>query len=149
MYNRTPRVAYNDQKKSALKRGVEWQFTFEQWLRWWETELGYNWFKLRGHHTGEYVMARNGDKGPYEASNVRCILVENNHNEYNFNKSSSLGKSHRSRLSSKLVTAIYKANGSYKDIAKYYKLDVHSVHRIKCAKCYVAITKGLEKGRSG
>src|SRR5512139_670119 len=94
-YRRTPREAYNDQKKSALKRGVDWQFTFQQWEAWWLTNLGPDWFKMRGHKTGQYVMARKGDVGPYSPSNVWCALVEDNHNEYNLNKGSQAGKAHR------------------------------------------------------
>lgn len=146
VYKRTPRVAWNDQKKSAIKRGVEWHFTFEQWVIWWEAYLGSNWFRLRGHKTGQYVMARNGDTGPYKIGNVRCVKVEDNHNEYNSAKPSQANKTHRKRLNSKVVIDIYKAKGTYAVIAQQHGLDTHAVHRIKCGKCYVKVTAGIEKG---
>lgn len=146
-YKRTPNVAYWDQRRSAEKRGVGWCFTFKEWVNWWEANLGPDWFRLRGHKTGQYVMARNGDKGPYERSNVRCALVEDNHNEYNLNKSSQAGKQHRKRLNPDTVVAIYTADETYAVIARRFNLDVHSVHRIKCQKAYVKITENIEKGR--
>lgn len=148
MYKRTPRVAWNDQKKSAINRGIWWNFTFEEWIAWWQRHLGRNWFKLRGYHTGQYVMARKGDKGPYTKSNVRCIRVEDNHNEYNLTKISQAGKSHRGRLPFEIVKAVYEADGRYADIAKQFGLNEHSVHRIKCQKAYKAITAVIEKGGS-
>jgi len=148
MYKRTPRVAWNDQKKSAIKRGVGWDFTFESWSQWWETNLGPDWFILRGHHTGQYVMARNGDKGPYTRGNVRCVRVEDNHNEYNLTKSEQTGRPHRKRLDAKTVASIYQATGFYEEIALQYNLPTHIVHRIKCQKAYKTITDRLVKGGS-
>lgn len=147
-YKKTPYNAFTIQKRLALKRGLGWQFTFEEWVAWWEANLGPDWFKKRGHHTDEYVMARRGDVGPYAASNVRCALVQENHNDYNFNKPSSLGIPHRGRLRPDVVKAIYVSNDVYREIAKRYGLNVHMVHRVKCQKSYKAITDKLEKGSS-
>lgn len=91
------------------------------------------------------VMARK-DVGPYSPSNVWCALVEDNHNEYNLNKGSQAGKAHRKRLSPDVVKAIYESNDQYSMIAAQHGLDVHSVHRIKCRKCYKQITERLVKG---
>lgn len=146
-YKRTPREAYNDQRKSAIRRGVGWQFTFEEWVSWWEANLGPDWFRLRGHKTDQYVMARKGDKGPYTKSNVRCALVQDNHNEYNLNKAGQKGKVHRPHLTDVVVIEIYKSADLYADIAKRFSLDVNSVHRIKCQKAYAKITANVEKGR--
>ncbi len=147
-YKRTPYVAFNDQRKSARKRGIGWQFTFDGWVKWWEAQLGPDWFKMRGHFYGQYVMARNGDEGPYAPSNVRAAKVEDNHGEFNRNKPGGNRKKRR-HLSPQTVAAIYQAEGLYADLAKRFKLDVHSIHRIKCRKCYANITEGLEKGGSG
>lgn len=144
-YKRTPNVAYHDQKKSAIKRGIGWHFTFDQWINWWEVNLGSDWFKKRGHHTGQYVMARNKDKGPYASWNVRCAKVEENHREFNAHKGSQL-KAYRKRLSREEVIEIYTAHGCYVTLATRFNLNVHTVHRIKCRKCYKQITQGLAKG---
>jgi hypothetical protein len=148
MYKRTPRVAWNDQKKSAIKRGIGWYFEFDDWVAWWEANLGKDWFSKRGHRTGQYVMARNGDCGPYARQNVRCVKVEANHNEYNLTKASQQGQVHRTSLPKEVVKQIYQADGLYSAIAKQFDLDVHSIHRIKCQKCYKQITDKLEKGCS-
>lgn len=145
-YFRDARVAYSDQRKSAIKRGVGWQFTYEDWVAWWMKHLGQNWFEKRGHKTGQYVMARNGDAGPYAEWNIRCALVEENHNDYNYSKPSQLGKPHRKRLSDAVVVNVYTMNGTYRDIAEQVGLTVHDVHRIKCRKAYKALTERLEKG---
>lgn len=148
-YKRTPNVAYWDQKRSAVKRGIGWQFTYKEWVSWWEANLGSDWFRNRGHHTGQHVMARNGDKGPYAPWNVRCAKVEDNHNDYNLTKTSQANKTHRKRLHPNIVKAIYVAHGPYASLAKKFGLDVHSIHRVKCQKAYKAITEKLEKGCSG
>lgn len=73
---------YNKHKWTATKqRGIDFDFTFEEWCAWWEKHLGPNWAVMRGCKKGQYVMSRRGDKGPYAAHNVRCILAEHNHLE--------------------------------------------------------------------
>jgi len=72
------RTAWLGHKHGARVRGINFDFTYEEWTKWWETHLGPNWFELRGNATGKYVMARNGDKGPYAPWNVRCITMADN-----------------------------------------------------------------------
>lgn len=146
-YKKTPKTAYDIQKRLAGKRGLGWEFTFEKWCDWWEIELGKDWFKKRGPHTGQYVMARNGDIGPYAVGNIRCALVEENHNDYNLNKGCQKGIYKRKNLTREVVIKIYKSDKKYFEIAAEFGLKVHDVHRIKCQKAYVKITEGLEKGR--
>lgn len=67
---------YHVQKCGAKRRGIEWRFTFETWVEWWEDNLGYNWVKKRGKHRGQYQMARKGDKGAYSPGNVQCLKTE-------------------------------------------------------------------------
>ena len=69
-------LKYHVQKCGAKRRGIEWQFTFESWVEWWEDNLGFNWVKERGKHRGQYQMARKGDKGPYSPQNAECLKVE-------------------------------------------------------------------------
>lgn len=68
-------------KHGAKKRGIGFEFTYEQWVTWWKKHLGPEWFTLRGRNTDQYVMARFGDKGPYAIGNVRCATGEQNRKE--------------------------------------------------------------------
>ena len=58
---------YRAQKRAAAKRGIEWQFSFGEWVRLW-VESG-RWHQ-RGRGKIGYCMARAGDIGPYSAANV-------------------------------------------------------------------------------
>jgi len=71
--NNPERYAYAAQKNSAKARGIEWCFTFSEWLEWWGTD-----YAKRGCTKGSLVMARHGDVGAYEPSNVsKCDHGEN------------------------------------------------------------------------
>lgn len=76
---RTPeqeaRRAFQYQRKSADRRGIGWQLSFEQWWRIW-SESG-KW-EVRGKTKGCYVMARPGDKGPYAVGNVYITTHSDN-----------------------------------------------------------------------
>jgi hypothetical protein len=69
---------YNTQRRGAIARGIEWQFTFDEWVDWWGDDI-----INRGHHKGKLVMARHGDRGPYHPNNVRKALAEENCSEGN------------------------------------------------------------------
>jgi hypothetical protein len=72
------RSMWRDQRRHARRRGIEFQLTFEQWLLIWETSGR---LPERGKETGQYVMARPGDQGPYAVGNVRIITVNQNAGE--------------------------------------------------------------------
>lgn len=67
-YNLTPKGRYRQHKANAKRRGVEFLLTFSEWFELWEPYLDES-----GHLPDEhdYVMARNGDEGPYKVGNVR------------------------------------------------------------------------------
>ena len=67
--------------QAKKQRGIEFNFTYEEWVAWWIKHLGPNWFEKRGNCAGQYVMARKGDEGPYSVENVRCITCEQNSKE--------------------------------------------------------------------
>lgn len=71
---KNPGVAFLQQKRNAIKRGIEWHMTFPEWWRVWR-ESG-KW-ELRGRGTG-YCMAREGDSGPYAPGNVYICTVGQN-----------------------------------------------------------------------
>ena len=59
------RKAYQSQKACAKHRGIEWLFTYEEWIGWW----GDDWSR-RGKGANDLCMARIGDTGPYSIDNV-------------------------------------------------------------------------------
>jgi hypothetical protein len=65
-------------KRSAKERHIGFKFTYEEWVAWWETNLGPDWINKRGCKRGQYVMARKGDKGPYAPWNVECVTCSEN-----------------------------------------------------------------------
>ena len=64
------------QRTGARNRGIDWHFTFEEWLEWWGDDIA-----NRGNKSGQLVMARIGDQGPYHPNNVRKITSNENHKE--------------------------------------------------------------------
>ena len=74
------RKAYSRQRVNAKLRGIEWQFTFEQWLEFWQSS-GH--LHKRGRGRRQFVMARYGDVGPYAPGNVRIVTAPANHKEMN------------------------------------------------------------------
>lgn len=70
---RDPRYRYCKQKAHAAERGIQFLLTFDEWWALWEP-----FWQLRGRGRSNFVMARNGDKGPYAVGNVRIITQEQN-----------------------------------------------------------------------
>ena len=65
--------AYTQQKGDAKKRGIEFKLTFEEWRNWWGND-----FENRGVGSDKLVMARYGDVGAYELSNIKKITFGDN-----------------------------------------------------------------------
>ncbi len=70
------RITYNTQKSQAKSRGIEFLFSFEEWIEWWGDD-----YVKRGREGHELVMARNGDIGPYAPHNVKKITASENQAE--------------------------------------------------------------------
>jgi hypothetical protein len=64
---------YGVQKFGAKKRGLDFHFTYEEWLDWWGEDI-----ENRGRGKGQLVMARYGDVGPYHPDNVFKNTAEQN-----------------------------------------------------------------------
>ncbi len=60
-------LVYDRQRWNALRRGIAFELTFAQWLEIWEQS---GQLENRGRRSGQYVMSRNGDQGPYAVGNV-------------------------------------------------------------------------------
>lgn len=69
---------YSAQKRSAVRRGIQWKLSLSEWVFIWESSGK---FHLRGKGSGKYVMSRHGDVGAYEASNVAIKLGTENSSE--------------------------------------------------------------------
>jgi hypothetical protein len=67
-------------KGKSRYRGIEFLLTFEEWWSIWQASGKW---ELRGRRRGQYVMARYGDQGAYEAGNVRICPVSENVAESN------------------------------------------------------------------
>lgn len=72
-------AAWREQRKSARRRGIPFQLTFEQWFEIW---LRSGHLHERGCRQGQYVMARLNDTGPYAPGNVKIILHVENSREW-------------------------------------------------------------------
>lgn len=134
---RTPFVAFKRQEARAAERGIEFKFTFEEWLAWWEMHLGPSWMKYRGRRANDYVMARKGDQGAYEAGNVMCITASQNlEQRRKFPKQkpklNAAGKRVYAKLDANKAKKIYEARGTQNEIARQFKCSARLVRMIKC-----------------
>lgn len=112
---------YHQQRGVAKARNIDFQFTFEEWVSWWEANLGPDWMKLRGRRRDQFVMSRCNDVGPYVGWNVRCILSIDNYEE-----------AHPKRLLTEIdVRTIFTDCRPYKMIAKEYKISTRRIASIK------------------
>jgi hypothetical protein len=66
---------YTRSKADAKRRGIQFEFTFDEWKTWW-LETG-KWDK-RGRKAGCFQMCRTNDVGPYNLTNVYCDTIEAN-----------------------------------------------------------------------
>lgn len=139
--------AYKRQKYDAAKRGIEFEFEFEEWLTWWEQQLGPDWIKLRGCRKGQFCMARKGDKGPYASWNVDCLTTTQNHKEQaanglcGFKKGVKLNKNYKKtqikiyrqgkKITPEIARIIYAATGTQRLIAKTHNVSERLVRLIK------------------
>jgi len=69
---------FQQQRGAAKHRSIPWKLPYWEWLQIWQ-ESGH--LEERGCYKGEWVMARNGDKGAYEAGNVKIVRCETNNRE--------------------------------------------------------------------
>jgi hypothetical protein len=74
---------YRIARADAATRGIEFLFTFDEWLDCWERS-GH--LHERGRCKGQYQMARIGDTGPYAPWNVKICTIEENRAEQKMTK---------------------------------------------------------------
>lgn len=86
--------AYKRQIITAKRRGIEWCFTYETWLKFWEDSGK---FHLRGRGPHEYCMARKMDVGPYSPENCYITTQKENLNEKQVYVKKSIGMKRRNK----------------------------------------------------
>jgi len=76
---------YNNHRTRALRRGIEFHLTLQEWVDIWQSSG--HWHK-RGVRRDEYVMARLGpDIGPYAVGNVVIQISGQNNSDGHKGKS--------------------------------------------------------------
>lgn len=84
--------AYCVQKAGAKRRNIDWQFTYEEWLAWWGTDI-----VNRGRTKGKLCMARYNDVGAYNPNN--CCKITQEQNVAEANKVRIVGEHTRNKMS--------------------------------------------------
>jgi hypothetical protein len=87
----TIKLRFYNSKARARRLGVAFEFTFQEWVKWWEINLGKSWMNRRGRKGDQFCMCRNGDKGPYAPWNVVCKTNRENMHDTVINGTSAWG----------------------------------------------------------
>lgn len=136
--------SYAEQRSNAKARGIPFWFTYEEWVEWWQTALGPDWKKKRGRKKGQFCMARLGDTGAYEPSNVECISVGQNKTEASENDTIAFGAgSGKAVLNDEIARDIYLSTDTVKGIAARYGVSVGTVIDIRANRTWVRATLKL------
>jgi hypothetical protein len=136
-----PEKAYVGHRDGAYIRRIPFEFTFIEWVEWWEKHLGPDWLTKRGCGGGKYVMARIADKGPYSPGNVRCILHEDNARERGPNGAAPRGEnSWSAKLTNAQVLLLYKDQRPWDELAVAYGITPHNVQQIKNGRTWNSVT---------
>jgi len=141
VYSKEVRDKYDDQKWMAKCRGIEFKLTIDQWVNWWEANLGDDWLKKRGCKSGQYVMARIGDKGPYALGNIECITSNQNHKDAKKVCGEDVGGA---RLRARDVRMIFLSEPHKEHIlAEHFNIRMQYIALIKRRRFWGEITKDL------
>lgn len=126
-------------KYGAKRRGIRFDFSYDEWVGWWKHNLGPDWRNKRG--TGnKYVMARYGDKGPYAPHNVKCITHAANSREHYYPK----------KLTPKQVAIIYlnvwqrEKGNSKAALARRFNVSVYTIRSIRKKETWRSVTDLLD-----
>ncbi len=129
---------------ASKERGIEFLFVYEEWVKWWEEQLGSDWLSKRGRGKDKYVMARLGDVGPYTLGNVECITGSQNGKDKAKNGRSRGGFTKKAcKLTIPQVINIYLSDGTLRKLGKEYGVGLGHVGRIKKREQWAHITEDL------
>ena len=136
--------AFREIRKRSKYRGIDFHFSFEEWVAWWEKHLGIDWFEKRGRKKGQYVMARKEDKGSYISENVKCITCGSNVKEAARKRADFRGEKHPgAKLNSRDIITIFNSSIPNKALAKQYGVNADHIGSIKRRRVWKHITIGL------
>lgn len=124
---------FYQQKRNAKQRGIEFLFTFEEWVKWWEDNLGADWQSLRGKGKNLYQMTRYKDEGSYEWGNVGCKTHQQNSQEKFANGKVSKGNTgiNLIKLTNEQVVYIRESDLGCISLAQKFEVDRTTIWRIK------------------
>jgi hypothetical protein len=71
------------QRATSKDRGIDFTLSFSEWLGIW---IASGKLLRRGRQCGQYVMARNGDRGPYALGNITIITHSENVRQFQLGK---------------------------------------------------------------
>ena len=124
---------FTNHRSNANRRGIAFEFSFDEWVKWWEDSLGSEWASMRGKGRGKYHMARKGDKGSYNIDNVECRLHEQNScGDKVINGSTSWGeRSGINKLTEKEVLEIFHSLENVTILSQRYDVNKSRICAIK------------------
>ncbi len=131
---------YSTQRQHAKRRGIEFKFTFDDWLAWWIGKLGPVWLSKRGRLSEKFCMARRDDEGPYHPDNVMCITIEQNGHDKAKTGAVSYNNRHHTKLHAKQVLKIYKSRKPIVELAQKYSVQPSTIKLIKQRKIWRDVT---------
>ena len=118
----TPKKAFDDHVRHSLSRGISFNLSYEDWLEMW---LVSGKWPNRGKESGQYVMCRFGDVGPYSKRNCYIGTVEQN----NRDRWKDIEKIDDSK-SAQIYEMYTTTNATQKEIGKHFSVDQSYVSRI-------------------
>lgn len=77
-YTKIPKGAYIRQRANAVRRGIKWDISFEEWWNVWQQSGKW---EERGREAHQYCMSRKNDNGPYSVENVKIVTMKENSQE--------------------------------------------------------------------
>lgn len=126
-------------------RGIPFEFSFQEWVKWWEDHLGPDWLLRRGRKKKQFCMARKYDSGSYVEPNVMCILNEVNGSDRARNGTAGGGTKGNAKLTEQQVKDIFFARGSNSRVATLFNVSPSTVSYIKRRIIWREITKDLKR----
>ncbi len=140
------KTAFENQFYSAKSRGIPLLFSFAEWVSWWENALGADWFEKRGCTKGKFCMARLGDKGAYEPSNVICILHTDNVIDAASNDTIAYGtRLPQTVLNEEIARNIYLSMSTNSQLSELYGVCRATIRAVRSRRNWRRATAGLEQ----
>jgi hypothetical protein len=79
LLSKKARAAFIDQRSRAIRRGVGFSMSWEEWTAWWAAKGRW---ALRGKSGDKLCMCRKGDAGSYRFDNIYCASSRQNVSDF-------------------------------------------------------------------